>query len=1594
MSAIRDLLGRLRAREVRLWADGEALRFSAPPGAMTADLLAELKSHKAPMLELLASKSASDEPIHACRDGSPAPLSFSQQRLWFLRRLDGDRAVYNVPSAHRVRGPLGTSALEQSLAEIRRRHQVLRTVIREVDETPTQMRATASMPMLRIDLSRLPAERREQVAQQVLDQGARRAFDLEHGPLLRSFLIDLGPTDRILGLCLHHIVADGWSVGLLQTEMTNGLDAYSTGRPAASPPLPIQYTDFARWQRSDGTAKRFERQLDFWRQHLQGAPESLDLPRLEHRHEAGSAAGYRSIQLDSQQVTHLEDRCRALGTTLYSGLLAAFVALLARSSRQDDLVIGTPIANRNRRETEALVGFFTNTLALRLELQGGSTLAGLTRHVGRTVVAAQDHQDVPFERVIEAVRPERSLDRNPLFQVMFAFQNRLGVERALPTSELSFEPLPLVNGEAKFDLTLSLEQTAAGVRGHLEYEAGLFEPSTIEALAAGFLNVVETLARQPEQRIDDLELVGEQQHRLEASVWNQELRPRAAAETAGDVRRMTVADRIVEHARRQPDAVALEWRGGALTYRTMVVEAQALARELRNRGVGPEVAVGVYTVRAPETLIAVLAIHLAGGVLVPIDPAYPAERRAFLERDCGLTLILASRECEAAQDSATALLWLERGRPYAAGRPAVSTHHRPALPDQLAYIVYTSGSTGEPKGVAIPDRTLRNLAFWQAGQTDPPPRGTLQFAPMSFDVFMQETFSTWVEGGALHLISDEIRRDPVELLRLLHETAVERMFLPFVALQQLAEEAAAIGMPPTLRHLYTAGEQLQMTPAIRAVLSRNVTTLDNHYGPSETHLATFHPLRGEPADWPHLPSIGRPIEGARAHVTSGFLRLSSPGLDGELVLGGDILGRGYVHRPAQTAARFLPDPFGARPGDRLYRSGDLCRRSDDGSLQFLGRIDHQVKIRGYRVEPGEIEATLMDFPGITQAVVVPKRDSTTGPYLVAYVVSKSSRPDEEELARHLRGLLPEYMLPKAFVLLEEFPKTPSGKINRRALPDPGPRSPQDRSRAPRDPLESLLVDLWREILDVPTLGIDDDFFDLGGHSLLAARLLSRIRGRTGAEVSLRDLFECPTIAALSRQLRQNERAAVTPITTASDGDRRRLSFAQERMWTLERMSAGTSNHSMPAALRLHGRLHLESLHQSLVEIVRRHESLRTTFHDERGTPVQLVATASRPALRLIDLSASGAGLQTRWIERLIDEEIRKPFDLATGPLLRLCLVRCSARDHVLIVVMHHIISDGWSVDVITTELSALYGAFVTALPSPLSELEVQYADYSHWQRQQVGGVLEGQLEYWCHRLTGAPPLAPLPLDRPRPTVPSLRSDCIELQLDTDLTTRLQERTREHGASLYMALLAAFSCLLYRYTGNEDQIIACPVANRSHPQVEPLIGTFANVVALRLDLTGDPSFDELLGRTRKTAIEAYSHQDLPFDLVVGNLLPERQPHRHPIAQVAMTLQSKTRSRLRLGDLDLEPYSTYAGHLGYDLLMALEEHDRGIAGSLAYDSDLFDPSTIIEMRDRFLLLLEVLADRPEQRLLDVDFGLPQAPAPPPETLAGDLVEAFRF
>lgn len=1488
-------------------------------------------------------------PLPPAPRDAPQPLSPAQHQLWLTNRLVRDRAAYNVIEAHRLRGPLDPAALCRSLRSIVDRHEVLRTRIVELDGLPFQeVDPAGGLEPERIDL---PGGSDEQV-QDLLARLLSEPFDLRADRPVRVALVCLGPSDHVLALVMHHIVSDGRSTEVLFDELSTLYAAFRAGRPSPLAPLAVQHVDYSRWQNERLRAGLMGKELAYWREQLAGIPGEVDLPADRPR---PTVASYRGATLYAELPAGTAARAaevgRSAGASLFMTLLAAFAATLARYSRSRDIVVGTPVSNRPRAELDPMIGYLCNMLVLRTRCSGNPTFLELLGRIKGTTLAAYAHQELPFERLVQDLAPERALGRNPLFQVTFQVYD--APEEFLELPGIAVEKVTVEESTCRFDLSVAVQVSRSGqLSVSFNYSTDLFDQATARRLADHYRRLLACALAEPGRRLSGLDLLSAQER-------NALLAGAFGGDTpAGG----TIPELVERRALLAGEDLAVLSEARYLTYAQLNAAANRLAHLLAALGAGPGGIVAVCLDRDPDLVVAMLAILKAGAAYLAIDPGTPASRATFMLDDTGARLVLTKRQFAGQLPEAGQRVLLddppaELGA-MPQGNPAVA-----ADPRELLCVIYTSGSTGRPKAAAISHqavvRLVRGMPLLATSSRDT----FLLMAPAAFDGSTLETWTPLANGARL-AICPPGRIGPHELGQVLrrHEVTVLWLTAQFTNLVVNTEPR---DLEP-LRLLMTGGEALSAAHIRRLMSALPDLLVINGYGPTETTVfATMHPVAAERLEKAASVPIGRPIGGTRIYVLDPELNLVPPGAVGELYIGGAGLARCYLGRPGLTAARFVPDPFGSA-GERLYQTGDLVRWLPGGELDFVGRCDDQVKMRGFRIEPGEITATLMNRPEVRNAFVAVRGDGMFAE-LVAYVESRGPC-DADKLRADLRQELPDYMVPTALVVMDALPLTANGKVDRRALPDPratGKRGRPAGRTAPRTSLEATIVEVWADLLGRDDVGIFDDFFRHGGSSLQATQVTARLAARLGVEIPLALIFQHPTIAELARQLGESAGPVRLPLPVPGSGNGPApLSPGQQALWFLEQLHPGRPAYNVALGLRLRGALDEPAMRAALREIIERHEVLRARFVlGEDGCPVQISDPADGFAVAVDDVSGLG---EAQAMER-VRRDASEPFDLASGPLVRVRLIRIGPDDRLLCVTAHHAVFDGWSVGVLLSELTSLYRAFGDGAAPSLPPLEIQYRDFARAQyHRRDSQELTADLAYWEQRLAGLPSLE-LPADRPRPPRRSGRGGLCRLallsQADAD---RLDVIARGMGTTGSMVLVAAFAAWLAEVTAQKDIVFGYPVSGRAWPEAERLIGYFVNTLVLRLDLSGDPSFAELTGRAADTVLAAFAHQDVPFDRLVTEINPRRDPGRTPLFQVIFSVHDTRSRRVKLPGVAVEVFDVHNGTAKFDLDVAVTHGVDGLTGTIEYSTDLFDAGTIECFAASYRRVLETASGNMHARL----------------------------
>ncbi|OZY86399.1 hypothetical protein CBP51_05060 [Cellvibrio mixtus] len=1517
---------------------------------------------------------AATEPVMPRQREANSPLSYSQQRLWLLDEI-GFGAQYHMPGAFRINGPLDERALQQTMDFMVNRHSGLRTRFALWDGTPRQYSETNTQVLIEhTDLSCAGQSRDWEI---FLEQWAARPFNLGVAPLIRVALLKMDAQTRILAICMHHIISDGVSVSILLREISQVYAALVRGHTPRLPALPIDYADFAHWQRGNFSRDQLGRQLLYWRNKLAGYSNFEmpgDFPRPSRMKGSG---GLVVKQLDRVALQRYKNFCQEAKITPYSLLVAAVYYLLGRNSGQNDFCIGMPVAGRARHEVQHIVGCFINTLVIRPNIQPeGKTIREFLLLIQHSVLEAQAHQDVPFEMLVEEIATTRDLGRNPIFQVLI---NYILAEEELSLAAADVSPIAVGYAAAKCDLAFDFtEDNSGGLQLSITYSDELYRKHSIEQLAQQALTVIENLAKGLDAPVDRIELLASEQQLQLLHEFNPEFPEQVIASAS-------VHALFEAQVERTPQASAVVIGEKHYSYRDLNEKANNLAHYLIACGAQPESLIGLCVKRSLDLCVGVLGILKAGAAYVPLDPDYPRERLLHIVDDSGIQLFVSqagllddvafAEKTILHLDDGTTGQYLNQYDPKKSDNPAFHVQ-----PENLAYVLYTSGSTGLPKGVMIEHGALCNFLH---GASERLSLGThtrwLALTTFGFDIAGLEMFGPLINGGCVYLADATQAADGHAIARLIERYGINTVQATPSGWRLLID--CGWRGKSSLDAL-CGGEALP--PVLATQLQNRCHRLFNCYGPTEatiwSHMAEVSVDGGAVPVGGLLPGYRHYV--INRHASQAFISrldttlLAPIGAVGELVLGGKSIARGYLNRPDLNQEKFLANPYSQDGTGRLYRTGDLVRWLPDGNLEFLGRIDHQIKIRGFRIELEEIEFQLSQLPGIRQAVVAARADRQGDTQLVAYLVTSDSE-GESGIAQRvpaykqaLAQYLPHYMVPEHYVGLAALPLTPNGKIDRKNLPSINiTSSVQSQYRAPGTALEQQLCTIWQEVLLMDRIGIDDNFFAIGGHSVLASRLISRVRDTLNREIPLRTLFDAQTIAAFAVALEEHRESAILPPVTRLDREAEsvRLSFAQQRLWFLDRFGNGSTEYHMPAAFHLRGPLHIAALHNALSCVVERHEVLRTVFEGSAEGARQVVLQRYELPLFIEDFSHLDSAGRDAAVRTFMREKIAEPFDLTADLMMRMHVFKLADQEHIVLIVMHHIASDGWSIGLLINEFNQLYRAHLDEQKDPLDPLPVQYRDYAHWQHQWLGrDHLEAPIDYWLKQLAGMPLVHNLPLDKPRPARQQFNGSTCSSRIDNAVLHKIRVFCEQEGVTLFMFLQTAFSVLLGRYSNETDVVMGASVAGRTHKDLEKLVGFFVNTVVLRSDLSGNPGFTAFLQKNKHMILEGFTHQQVPFEVLVEAVNPERTMRHSPLFQVLLVLQNNARHSLDLPGLNASAVELENTGIKFDLELNIEETETGLSLSWHYNTALFLADTIERMANNFRVLLDGILVTPNQAI----------------------------
>ncbi|MGG3871097.1 non-ribosomal peptide synthase/polyketide synthase [Brevibacillus laterosporus] len=1464
-------------------------------------------------------------PIQAVSPKEYYPVSSAQKRMYILRQFDGAGTIYNMPNALYMEGKLDYLRFEETLQQLINRHEALRTSFHSVNGEPMQrVHQSVELPIFYNEAS---IDQVDQLVDEFIQM-----FDLEVAPLLRIGLIKLEEEKHLFVMDMHHIISDGVSAGILFEEFA------TLYRGESLPELQIQYKDFAVWQNELFASDAIKKQESYWTNTFAGEIPILHLPTDYSRPTVQSFDGDQVIFHTGKKVTEdLYKLANETSTTLFMVLLAAFHVLLSKYSGQEEIVIGSPIAGRVHPDTEKVMGMFVNTLALKNNPSAQKSFKAFLTEVKQNTLEAYENQDYPFESLVEKLEIQRDLGRNPLFDIMFILQNM--EKKAFVLDDLQITPHVTQRGYSKFDLTLEANEESSGLQFSLVFSTRLFKKESIERMAGHFLQILDTITKQPELALSEVSLLSEKEKHQILGEFN---------ETSTDYPRMlTIHQWFEEQVEKHPDHIAVVAEGNTLTYRELNNRANQIARILRQKGVTSNHVVGLLADRSHEMIVGIMGILKAGGAYLGIDPEYPSERISYMMEDCQVSIVLSLRHLASRLQEEADIILLDDESLYQGELTNLQSISRPG---DLAYIMYTSGSTGKPKGVMVEHRNVIRLVIHANYVQVRPEDRMIQTGAIGFDAMTFEIFGALLHGARLYLVHKDILLDSALLAGFLQANQITTMWLTSPLFNQLSQDNE--NMFASLTDLIVGGDVLSPKHINKVKQINPQLVIWNGYGPTEnTTFSTCFRIDEEFLD--NIP-IGKPISNSTAYILDNYNHLQPIGVPGELCVGGEGVARGYMNKPELTAEKFVSNPF--VPGERMYRTGDLARWLPNGTIEYLGRIDQQVKIRGFRIEIGEIESVLARQDKVKESVITVVEDKLGQKALCAYYVSEDAAviPQlREELAQEL----PSYMVPTFFVHLEKMPLTGNGKVDRRALPIPdGDLRAGVEYVAPSNQIEEKLVEIWKNVLGVSKIGVMDNFFELGGHSLKAMTVISFVHKVFHAELPLKILFESPTIYALAAYITGVEKGKYVAIQQAVKADFYPVSSAQKRMYILHQFEGSGISYNVPCVLFIEGSLDDKRFDYAMRGLVERHEALRTSFKTINGDPVQIIHDH-------VDFAVAYQEAAEDQVEQIVDEFIQ-PFDLEIAPLFRISLVRLSEKRHLFLMDMHHIISDGVSMQIIIKEFAQLYNG------QHLPDSKIQYKDFAVWQNELFqSGVIQKQEAFWLDTFAGELPILNLETDFQRPSVQSFEGDHILFGTGKQLMAELQNLSNETKATLYMLLLAAYNVLLSKYTGQEEIVIGTPIAGRSHADVENIVGMFVNTLALKNRPFSELTFREFIAQVKENALEAYQNQDYPFESLVDKLQIRRDLSRNPVFDTMFSLGKTDSIGFELDGLRYIPYKMKGEIAKFDISLDAFEMQDDIQLQFSYCTKLFRKDTIERWAIHYTQILQSIVTNPDKQLSEI-------------------------
>lgn len=1480
-------------------------------------------------------------------------LSFFQQRLWFLEQLMPGLSMYHISHIFKLKGRLNIKALEQALKLIVSRHEILRTKIRSLEGKPIQEIIEESFKL----------ERRAVKENLLLNEAVKeieRPFNFETDTLFRAVLLDIDEETYGFVLVFHHIIFDGWSMGIFGRELQTIYKAISANQTYQLEPLKIQYADFSAWQKAWLKEKGLAKQLSYWTNKLSNVT-TLELPSKPRPDEQSYQGKIHHQVFDSSMVDRLNAFAKQRNVTLFMVLLASFKGVISRLSGQYDIVVGSPIANRRMEEIENLIGFFVNTLVLRTDCSGNPNFENLLARVETTCLEAYENQDAPFEQIVDALNLTRDLGRHPLFQVAFALHNEETISITLDQVEVNYLTSP--DRQARFDLSLNIYESKQGLHVEYEYVSDLFEDIFITRLSEYYWRFINAILKHPDLQLSEVPILSEQKLKKVLPAKDR------LSGYVGDYHGKSINELFEAQVNRTPNAIALIYNNNRMTYQELNEKANRVAHYLKDIGIGPEKIVTILLDRTPEFLICMLAIFKSGAAYVALNPETPLARNQAILNKTESAWVFTREEykgCLAGLKHVTHVLDIEEilAQNYPKNNLCLKI-----APDSLAYLFFTSGSTGEPKGAMIEHEGMINHIMAKINNLSMSNQDiTAQTSVQTFDVSLWQFICNLLVGGKVVIFPGESAWEPQALLDLMKKEKVTIFETVPAHMNVILDEIESTRRYhlASLNWLILNGEAIPNKIYNRWLKAYPTITMITTYGATEcsddiSHYKIpkmIHPEEG------FLPISGL-LDNLTIYVLDEYLSPVPIGTIGEIYIGGIGVGRGYLKEPERTKKAFLVDPFSHIPNAKIYKTGDLGKWLDNGLIEAVGRMDHQIKIRGFRVELGEIESVLQAVEGVKECVLLMREDISNQKKLVAYITSDI---DEKTVIlnckEQCKNKLPEYMQPNHFLLLKQMPLNQNGKIDRKALPRPDDRDGLDFFDPPKTDFEMAVSKSWSSTLGITQVGRGDNFFLLGGNSLTAIQMISQIRKTLNVEVPVKLIFKYPILKEFSLAIEKNKDTSfVLPPIKRMNQSIVPISFSQQRLWFMEQLLPEMSLYHIPVCFKITGQLNIDALQKALQDIVKRHEVLRCKIIVKDGIAYQeLIQT---------ELEVKSKYVPEALFMNAITSEIKEPFNFDKGPLFRCCLIRLNEKTHALLIIFHHIIFDGWSTGILIQELNSLYNSYEKKQISNLPELSVQYSDFTLWQKAWLkGDVLSNQLLYWKRKLHRAPYLSLT--SKTRPKRPSYQGKLFSQVMSKPLLDQLDQFSKRENVTLFVALLSAFNATLYKLSNQTDVVIGTSIANRRTEETEKMIGFFINAIVLRTDCSGNPSFEELVRRTERVTIEAYESQDVPFAQVVDYLNIPRDLSKHPLFQINFVLQNTREAILELADLDIKLIKEPERIAKFDITLSMNETEQGLYIDYEYATDLFESEYIETLALTFEKMIQSMINQPQLRINGIDFS----------------------